>query len=60
MMNSTIFYCKMAILPTILIEGFCRAFCRKSSPPEARIPCLPDKSNFEVWAEQLRLEFSGG
>ena len=34
-----------ATFQSILIAGFCRAFCLKSSPPEASHP--PDKSKFE-------------
>ena len=52
MMNFTIFYCKTAILPTILIEvfGILKPFFQKRfKPPEARVPRIPtDKSKFEI------------
>ena len=44
--KSSRFYISTRLHPQpYLVEGFCRAFCLKSEPPEA--PRLPDKSKFE-------------
>ena len=46
--NSTIFYCKTATFPTILIESFAQAFSKACRRRHASLPHPTDKSKFEI------------